>query len=334
MSGSVYATPCSFADLDGWADDDHAAALRALMNAALPDGPDLLLETDARAFFESGFSPFAASAETPGFVTGYYEPELRGSLKRSPRFCVPIYGCPRDLVTTIAETHRAAHNESLTGFRLTSDGMVPYFTRAEIEAGALDGRGLVILYTDDPVDLFFMHVQGSGLVHLEGGGSLRLTYSGKNGHPYTSLARVLVDLGELEAGDIDMDVLKAWLRADLQRGRALMRMNASYIFFSVLPDNEAARGPHGAAAVPLTPGRSLAVDPTHIPLGTPVFVTVPDLTDENGAPFRRLMIAQDVGSAIRGPQRGDIFFGTGAAAGAIAGRIRFAAQFHVLKRKR
>ena len=212
--------------------------------------------------------------------------------------------------------------------------MVPYFTRAEIEAGALDGRGLVILYTDDPVDLFFMHVQGSGLVHLEGGGSLRLTYSGKNGHPYTSLARVLVDLGELEAGDIDMDVLKAWLRADLQRGRALMRMNASYIFFSVLPDNEAARGPHGAAAVPLTPGRSLAVDPTHIPLGTPVFVTVPDLTDENGAPFRRLMIAQDVGSAIRGPQRGDIFFGTGAAAGAIAGRIRFAAQFHVLKRKR
>lgn len=334
MTGSVYATPCSFADLDGWADDDHAAALRALVNSTTRDGVERLQEDEARGYFESGFEALAASADTPGFVTGYYEPELRGSRTWSRQFPIPIYGLPRDLVTTINETNRAAHNDTLTGFRLTSEGMVPYFTRAEIEAGALDGRGLVVLYTDDPVDLYFMHVQGSGLVHLDDGTSMRLTYAGKNGHPYTSLARVLVDLGELDAGGIDMDALKAWLRTDLERGRALMRMNQSYIFFSVLPGDEAARGPHGAEGVPLTPGRSLAVDPTYIPLGTPVFVTVPDLAGEDGRPFGRLMIAQDVGSAIRGPQRGDIFFGTGEAAGALAGHTRHAARFHVLMRKR
>lgn len=333
MTGPAYATPCSFAGLDGWAEDDHAAALRALVNSTIRDGVARLQEDEARGYFESAFNAFAAAADTPGFVTGYYEPELRGSMTKSPRFPFPIYGRPPDLVTTIVETHRAAHNESHTGFRLTSDGMVPYFTRAEIEAGALDGRGHVLLYTDDLVDLFFMHVQGSGLVHLDDGSSLRLTYAGKNGHPYTSIARVLVDRGEFEAGGIDMSTLKAWLRADPDRAKALMRLNQSYIFFSVLPGGEAARGPHGAEGVPLTPGRSLAVDPTYIPLGTPVFVTAPDLAGDDGRPFRRLMIAQDVGSAIRGPQRGDIFFGTGEAAGALAGRTRHAARFHVLMRK-
>ncbi|ODS01177.1 hypothetical protein AUC68_12470 [Methyloceanibacter methanicus] len=212
---------------------------------------------------------------------------------------------------------------------------MPYFTRAQIEAGALDGQGLEILHTDDPVELFFMQVQGSGLVHLDDGSTARLTYAGKNGHPYTSIARVLVDSGVLAADDIDMDAVKAWLREDPMRGRALMQKNESYVFFSVLSTEDAAQGPRGADGVPLSAGRSLAVDPAYIPLGSPVFVTVPDLADENGAaPFRRLMIAQDVGSAIRGPQRGDIFFGTGAAAGTIAGRTRFAAQFHVLMRKR
>jgi len=334
LTGSVYAIPCQFDRLDGWAEDDHAAALHALANAATREDIEGLHEADARAYFESRFEPFTVPADTPGFVTGYYEPELRGSLTKSRRFSIPIHARPADLVTTINETDRAAHNDAPTGFRVTSDGMVPYFTRAEIEAGALDGRGLVILYTDDPVDLYFMHVQGSGLVHLDDGSSVRLTYAGKNGHPYTSLARVLTDLGELDAGGIDMAALKAWLRTDPERGRALMRSNQSYIFFSVLRGDEGARGPSGAEGVPLTAGRSLAADPAYIPHGTPVFVTVPDLAGEDGQPFRRLMIAQDVGSAIRGPQRGDIFFGTGEIAGALAGRTRHVARFHVLKRKR
>lgn len=334
MTGSVYANPCSFADLIGWAEDDHAAALLALMKSPRPDGLALPHAADARTYFEFSFEPFATSAETPGFVTGYYEPELRGSRIPSPKFRIPIYGRPDDLVTTINETDRAAHNETVTGFRQTTDGKVPYLTRGEIEAGALAGRGLEVLYTDDPIDLFFMHVQGSGIVQLDDGRSLRLTYAGKNGHPYTSIARILVDRGELDANNIDMEAVKAWLRADPKRGRALMQMNASYIFFSVLPDEEAAKGPRGAEGVALTPGRSLAVDPAHIPLGTPVFVTVPDLAEADGRPFRRLMIAQDVGSAIRGPQRGDIFFGTGAGAGALAGRTRHPARFHVLRPKR
>ena len=179
-----------------------------------------------------------------------------------------------------------------------------------------------------------MQVQGSGLIHLDDGTSLRLTYVGKNGHPYTSIARVLIDAGELAADEIDMEVVKTWLRYDPARGRALMQKNESYVFFSALSKSDEMEVPRGAEGVPLTPGRSLAVDPAYIPLGSPVFVTVPDLEDGDGFPFRRLMIAQDAGSAIQGPQRGDIFFGTGESAGAIAGRTRFAAQFHVLMRKR
>ena len=345
MSGSVYSTRTSFTALDGWAGDDHTAALRAFLNSKSHIGDDNLFvgapdlggiaeRGSARAFFESRFEPFAASADTPGYVTGYYEPELRGSRTQTLRYSVPVYGRPADLITTIAETDRARHNEAVSGFRRTAEGAVPYYTRAEIEAGGLAAQRLEVLYTDDYVELFFMQVQGSGLVHLDDGTSLRLTYAGKNGHPYTSIARVLIDAGELAADEIDMDVVKAWLRNDPARGRALMQKNESYVFFSALSKSDAMEGPRGAEGVPLTPGRSLAVDPAYIPLGSPVFVTVPDLDDEDGAPFRSLMIAQDAGSAIQGPQRGDIFFGTGMSAGAIAGHTRFAAQFHVLMRKR
>jgi len=345
LSGSIYSIRRPFPALAGWAEGDHGAALRAFANSQSHAGDDDFSagalgpgeaadRPRARAFFESRFEPFAASAETPGFVTGYYEPELSGSRTKTSRYAVPVYGRPTDLVATIGDTERAAHNETVTGFRQTTNGLVPYHTRAEIEAGALEGQGLEVLYTDDPVELFFMQVQGSGLVYLDDGGTVRLTYAGKNGHPYTSIARVLIDDGTLTADEIDMDVVKAWLREDRVRGRALMQKNKSYVFFSALSNIDAAQGPLGAEGVPLSPGRSLAVDPAHIPLGSPVFVTVPDLTDENGAPFRRLMIAQDVGSAIQGPQRGDIFFGTGAAAGAIAGRTRHAARFDVLMRKR
>ncbi|MDJ0512536.1 MAG: MltA domain-containing protein [Methyloceanibacter sp.] len=334
MAGPSYAKQKRFADLDGWSEDDQAAALRALANSMPRHADAFASETDARTFFETAFDAFALDTETPGFVTGYYEPVLRGSRTRSPQYSIPIHGRPDDLITTIGETERAAHNEHVTGFRETADGPVPYYARAEIDDGALAGRGLEVLFTDDPIDLFFMHVQGSGLVHLDDGTSVRLTFAGKNGRPYTSIARALIDRGELDPDDIDMDSVKAWLRVDATRGRELMERNESYIFFAELPWAKDTIGPRGAEGVPLTPGRSLAVDPSFIPLGTPVFVTVPGLEDTNRRPFRRLMIAQDVGSAIRGPQRGDIFFGTGEAAGMQAGRTRHAAQFHVLMRKR
>jgi len=270
----------------------------------------------AREFFETYFEPHAIEGGTSGFVTGYYEPEVTGARARDARFSVPVYGRPDDLVTVASETERARFNDRITGFRNTDEGRVPYFTRAEIEAGALQGRGLELLYLDDTIEL-----------------QVRLTYAGKNGHPYTSIGRLLVARGELAADDIDMDKVKTWLHADQARGRALMQENRSYVFFRELGEEEGREGPLGAEGVALTPGRSLAVDTEYTSPGTPVFVVAPGVESVEG-PFRRLMITQDVGSAIRGPQRGDIFWGTGEAAGAIAGHTRHTATFHVLLPKR
>ncbi len=273
-------------------------------------------------------------AASDGFVTGYYEPEISGSRHRTAQCTVPVYGRPPDLVSTIQETERASFNDRVTGFRHTPDGTVPYYTRAEIEAGALADRGLERLYVEDAIEFYFMQVQGSGVVRLADGGRLRLAYAGKNGHPYASIARLLIARGALAPDAIDMDTVKAWLRADPDRARALMQENRSYVFFREMDWSEDTSGPIGAQGVPLSPGRSLAIDPAYQALGTPVFVCAPDLKPERNRPFRRLMIAQDVGSAIAGPQRGDIFFGTGEAAGAIAGRTRHEAQLFVLLPKR
>jgi membrane-bound lytic murein transglycosylase A len=335
-------TPVDFAVLDGWADDDHAAAFRAYLRScragqradaachaacALGNAID---GATARNFFEMHFVPHAVDAKEPGLVTGYYEPEVQGARTRDARFGVPVYGRPEDLITLTAESERGRYNDRVTGFRETAGGRVPYYTRAGIENGALEDRGLEILYLDDWIALFYMQVQGSGLVHLDGGGCVRLTYAGKNGHPYTSIGKVLIERGELSPDEIDMDKVQAWLRADPERGLRLMQENRSYVFFRALSEEEGRDGPLGADGVKLTPGRSLAIDTAYHALGIPVFVTAPDLEAPDGQPFRRLTIGQDVGSAIRGPQRGDIFWGTGTEAGAIAGRTRHAARFHVL----
>jgi len=351
VTEQVILRPVDFSQLDGWADDDHAAAFRAFLNscrvaphseavaaAALAADALALDETlddaAARAFFEVHFVPHAVEAKEPGLVTGYYEPEVHGAHAPGDRFGVPVYGRPDDLITRADETERARFNDRVTGFRAIPDGEVPYHSRAEIDDGALEGRGLALLYLDDAVDLFYMQVQGSGLVHLDDGTAKRLTYAGKNGHPYTSIGKVLIARGELSADEIDMDRVKAWLRADEVRGRALMQENVSYVFFRALSEEEGRDGPRGAAGVSLTPGRSLAIDTAHHGLGTPVFVTAAGLKTDGGQPFRRLMIGQDVGSAISGSQRGDIFWGTGEGAGAIAGSTRHNARFHVLLPKR
>jgi membrane-bound lytic murein transglycosylase A len=284
----------------------------------------------ARAFFEDRFAPHAiAESGSPGFVTGYYEPEIEGSYARGGPLQVPVYRRPGDLVTLAPETERARFNDRITGLRQTADGQVPYYTRAEIWDGALSGRGLELLYLKDMVELFYMQVQGSGRVHLKEGGTVRLGYAGKNGHPYTSIGRLLIERGAIAPDAMSMAAVKAWLRADEARGRALMEENRSYVFFHELDAEEGREGPRGAQGVTLTPGRSLAVDTAYHRLGLPVFVTADDLVT-GAQPFRRLMIAQDVGSAIRGPERGDIFWGTGEDAGAIAGGTRHAARFSVL----
>ncbi len=289
-------------------------------------GPDA-----ARTFFETRYTPYRIEgASEPGLVTGYYEPEVAGARERGGGFQVPVYGRPDDLVALTPDTMRARFNDRLTSMRQTAEGLVPYYTRGQIGDGALAGRGLELLYLDDPVELYFMQVQGSGRVRFADGSTLRLSYAGKNGHPYTSIGRLLIEREELPSDGLTMDVLKTWLRADPARGGALMAENRSYVFFRVLGVEEARDGPLGADGVALTPGRSLAVDASYHRLGTPIFVTAPELVAPGGTPFRRLMIAQDVGSAIRGPERGDIFFGSGEAAGAIAGGTKAAARFTLL----
>ena len=333
--------PISFAEIEGWAADDQSAALPALVkscrrrpaaNSACKDVLALGDKVDrdaARRFFETHYIPYRVEEEHPGLVTGYYEPEVNGSRERTGKFQVPVYRRPDDLVQVTPDLLRAFYNDGLSVMRRNGEELVPYYTRAEIESGALSGRGLELLYLDDPVELFFMQIQGSGRVRLTDGSWVRLGYAAKNGHPYTSIGKRLAERSD-RPKDLTMEGLKSWLRADPARGRALMQENKSYVFFRELPQAEAGDGPIGAQGVPLTPGRSLAVDAAYHKLGSPVFVTAPDLKGEDGKPFRRLMIAQDVGSAIRGPERGDIFFGTGDAAGAIAGTTHEKARFFIL----
>jgi len=339
-------TRVSFGDIEGWAGDDHAAALAALQRSCRTkfanNGPcddasalgDKASRAAARRFFETNYIPHRVGEEQPGLVTGYYEPEVNGSRERSEEFEVPVYRRPDDLVQLTPDELRALYNESFSVGRRKGDALVRYYTRAEIDDGALDGKGLELLYLDDPVELFFMQIQGSGRVRLTDGSWVRLGYAAKNGHRYTSIGKLLAERGEKPPGGLTMEGLKSWIRADPARGRALMQENASYVFFRELPAAEAGEGPVGAQGVPLTPGRSLAVDAAYHSLGTPIFVSAPDLATPEGKPFRRLMIGQDVGSAIRGTQRGDIFFGSGPEAGAVAGVTKHRARFYVLKRKR
>lgn len=354
--------PVTFADLPGWAQDDHLAAFTTFLKscervvanardkAAADKGPaqptalvaacsearrlagEIKGKAGARAFFERHFTPSAVENKIkPGLLTGYYEPVLKASRTPQGPYQTPIYRRPADLVTIIPETHRGAVKPgTLTHVRKTEKGNEPYFTRAQIDQGALKGKGLELLYFADSVDVFFMQIQGSGRIQLTDGTSVRVHYDGKNGHPYSSIGRYLIDKALLAADKVSLGALATWLKADQARANKVMWHNASYIFFRELKGEEAG-APLGALNVPLTAGRSLALDPSFHALGTPVYVSAPTLTHvTKPAPFNRLMIGQDVGSAIKGPERGDIYFGSGDAAGQLAGVTKHPGRFFVL----
>ncbi len=332
--------PLEFSELAGWCDDDHEAAYQAFMKSY-----DVLLEAfsgmrgpadgqvrSAKLFFEERFRPHRVVHDGgTGLFTGYYEPVLRGSRVRSERFSVPLLRRPGDLETVIDDSLRAAAGERMTHGRRTAEGgFTAYATRREIEEGALDGLGLEFVYLEDAVEAFLLHVQGSGLIELDSGESVRVSYAAKNGHPYTSIGKLLIDAGEIDPAAMSLQTLAAWLQADRQRGRDLMWRNRSYIFFEELGEAEKF-GAQGVRDIELTAGRSLAVDASYHQIGLPVFVSVPGLAgDGEEGSYNRLMIAQDVGSAIRGPERGDLFFGTGAEAGALAGATNHAGHMYVL----
>jgi membrane-bound lytic murein transglycosylase A len=306
---------------------EPSAALRALLSNAHGIDP-----TQARHFFTTRFRPWRIEPATgEGFLTGYYEPEVEGSLSPGEDFTAPLLARPDDLVTFApGQAPPPGFDPALSAARRLPGGrFAPYPDRAAIEAGATVAQPLVWLR--DPVEVFLIHVQGSARVRLPNGDILRLGYAGRNGQPYTSIGRLLVEQGHIALADMSLARLKTWLRENQSAGRALMQRNQSYIFFKVETRLDARQGPIGAAGAPLTALRSIAVDRQLWPYGLPFFIDarLPWRTNEV-EPFRRLMMAQDTGSAILGPARADIFFGSGEANGARAGDIRHPASFFVL----
>lgn len=346
--------PVKFADLPGWQDDDHAAALAAFscsgrrLLAKAPAKPEIapaaLLRvcaaaettaaSDAKAFFETNFTPHRVKHDGPaGLLTGYYEPIIPGSRTRTDHFAIPLFRRPADLINLVEESQRGAMAHQYTHMRRTPAGQEPYATRAEIENGALAGQGLEVFWLHDPVDAFFLHVQGSGVIALPDGTETRVAYDGKNGHPYTSIGRYLIDEGLFPADQMTLDALKDWLRANPELATGVLQQNRSFVFFREMTGTEAG-SPVGVEEIALTPGRSLAVDTGFHAIGSPVYVAAPALTHATpSGGFHRLMIAQDVGSAIRGPERGDLYFGTGDEAGRLAGNTKHPGQFFVLLAK-
>lgn len=299
-----------FQDLEGWDKDDHASALQVFLNTCMDmDQPDYaalcsVAETieNPRAFFELFFRPvLIEETGKDALFTGYFEPELDGSRAPSARYRYPVYAKPRE-----------------------AKGQ--WLTREQIETGdTMKGRGLEIAWVDDPVELFFLQIQGSGRIRLPSGAHIRVGYGGNNGHKYRSIGQELIRRGIYKSHQVSAQVIQNWVRRNPVDGTALLRHNPSYVFFRKVTRVSPEQGPLGAMNRSITTLRSVAVDPKYTPLGAPVWVE-----KDGDGPMRRLMIAQDTGSAIKGAQRADVFFGTGDAAGKAAGRLRDPGRMMVL----
>ncbi|SDI79792.1 murein transglycosylase A [Lutimaribacter saemankumensis] len=320
LAGLVMTAPASaettykvldFSDLGGWEQDDHAAALSVFRKTCIdmqaPDWQSLCAVAEniesPRAFFELFFRPVLIEDGEQALFTGYFEPELDGKLRPDGRFRYPVYSMP-------PEARRAAR----------------WHSRREIEEGpVLQGRGLEIAWVDDPVELFFLQVQGSGRIRLQNGRTIRVGYAGSNGHDYRSIGVELVRRGVYKPHQVSAQVIKNWVNRNPLEGQELLWHNPSYVFFREVSEVPAELGPLGAMNRSITTMRSIAVDPRYVPLGAPVWIE-----KEGQNPLRRLMVAQDTGSAIKGAQRADIFFGTGDQAGRAAGRLRDPGRMMVL----
>jgi len=313
-SGAVMAEPkisvLAFSDLANWSDDDHSEALSVFTNTC-GDMPDrdwsnlcALAKTgpEARSFFELFFLPVLIEDGSDPLFTGYFEPELSGSRVETARFRYPIYGVPPDLPPGTA-----------------------WLTRKEIDDGALADRGLELAWLSDPVDLFFLQVQGSGRIRLQDGTVMRVGYGNNNGHSYSSIGAEMIARGIYQPHQVSADVIRSWVSRNPEDGRDLLWTNRSYVFFREVSEVPASEGPLGAMNRSITPLRTVAIDPAIVPLGAPVWIE-----KDGEVPMNRLMIAQDTGSAIKGAQRADIFFGTGTQAGREAGRIRDVGRIVVL----
>lgn len=350
-------SPVGFADLPGWKQDNPNKAFEAFRlcaqhtqnNAYRSGSLGITFESfepayqaarlagqldaeRARRFFEAHFVPcrIETGAGRSGFVTGFYEPEVRASRHPTDVFRTPLLRRPVDLVKVTDENRPQSLDGSFAFARRTAGGLSEYHDREAIEQGVLSGRGLEIAWLEDPVDAFFVHVQGAARLVLQDEQVLRITYAGKTGHEFTGPGKVLAGLGEIPLHAVTMQSIRKWFADNPDRINEILWQNRSYIFFREAGDNDSRTGPIAAAKVPLTAGRSLAVDRLLHTFGTPFYISAPALTAFAGRPFSRLMIAQDTGSAIVGPARGDLFAGSGASAGETAGVVRHAAEFFAL----
>jgi len=351
--------PVDWDHLDGWAADDHAAAFavflvscRPIVNTAHPPGENrpmyaalravcqralkagTLGEAAARKFFEDNFRParIAKLGDAMGFLTGYYEPIVDGSRFPTGIYHVPIYRRPPDLLPPAGTPNGAGFPNTGQSLRRDSSGkLVPYYDRAQIEDGALDGQHLELCWIKDQTDALFIQIQGSARIRLEDGLVMRINYDSHNGYPYTPIGRILIERNLVPRAEMSMDRIRQWIRDNPDGAEELRRQNKSFVFFRIvgLGDDEQ---PLGAQGLPLTPGRSIAVDKALHVYGTPFFIQSDLPIDSATAkdPFRHLMIAQDTGSAIVGPARADIYWGSGKLAGQVAGRIKNHGEFTML----
>jgi membrane-bound lytic murein transglycosylase A len=358
ISGSQY-IPVAWADIAGWSDDDHLQAYKAFRVSCKPIAAqhntpadpkalgtslrdpcraaravEISDGTRAKAFFEEQFLPLRISrlGEGDGFVTGYYEPVIDGSRTQTDVYTVPVYRRPSNLfVRGFNQSSVGLPNKGQVFRKIGRRKLVPYYDRGEIEDGAIAGRGLEICWLKGQTDLLFAQIQGSARVHLEDGSTIRINYDAHNGYPYTAVGRVLIDRGIIPKEQMSMQKIREWMEQNPDGANELRRQNRSYVFFREvqLSDKDEAVGAQG---VPLTPGRSIAVDRALHVYGTPFFIEgeLPIESEQSRTPFRRLMIAQDTGSAIVGPARADLYFGAGVEAGKVSGRLRHNMRFVIL----
>jgi membrane-bound lytic murein transglycosylase A len=358
IPGSQY-VPVAWADIAGWSQDDHLAAYKAFRTSCKPIAEQRNLPVDpkalgislrdpcraakaadisdsarARAFFEEHFLPLRISrlGEGEGFVTGYYEPVIDGSRTQTDVYNVPVYRRPSNLfVRGFKQDAVGLPNKGQVFRKIGRRKLVPYYDRAEIEDGAIAGRGLEICWLKDQTDLLFSQIQGSARVHLEDGSTVRINYDAHNGYPYMAVGRILIDRGIIPKEQMSMQKIREWMDQNPDGAKELRRQNRSYVFFREVQLSEKDE-PVGAQGVPLTPGRSIAVDKALHVYGTPFFIEgeLPIESEQSKTPFRRLMVAQDTGSAIVGPARADIYYGAGVDAGRVSGRIRHNMRFVIL----
>jgi membrane-bound lytic murein transglycosylase A len=362
ISGSQYA-PVAWGDIAGWNDDDHLQAFKAFrisckpisaqhdpvadskadvkaLGSSLRDpcsaarAADISDGARAKAFFEAHFLPLRISrlGEDQGFVTGYYEPILDGSRTKTDVYTVPVYRRPSNLfVRGFKQDAPSLPNKGEVFRKIGRRKLVPYYDRAAIEDGAIAGRGLEICWLKSQTDLLFAQIQGSARIRLEDGSTVRINYDAHNGYPYTAVGRILIDRGIIPKEQMSMQKIREWMEQNPDGANELRRQNRSYVFFREVPlsDKDEAVGAQG---VPLTPGRSIAVDKALHVYGTPFFIEgeLPIESEQAKTPFRRLMIAQDTGSAITGPARADLYFGAGADAGKVSGRLKNNMRFVIL----